>query len=92
MTGLCVSDQGEVVGWGNSEYGQFGAVTDEQQLATPTNLRSLRDSCGKIIDVACGGTVCIVLNGISTASKVFCIGLFLFRRGYAICFGNVTKS
>ncbi len=27
--------QGDVFGWGNSEYGQFRSVTEEQQLSTP---------------------------------------------------------
>ena len=33
-----LSLQGELFGWGNSEYAQFGLVTQEQQLNTPTHL------------------------------------------------------
>ena len=55
------TDQGDVFGWGNSEYGQFANQTEEQQLSTPTKL-TLK-GVGKVIDVACGGTVCMVLNG-----------------------------
>lgn len=56
------SDRGEVFGWGNSEYGQFQSVTEEQQLAFPTRL-DVNRVAGKIIDVAAGGTMCMVLNG-----------------------------
>ena len=30
--------QGEVFGWGNSEYSQFRMITEEQQLHTPTHI------------------------------------------------------
>ena len=36
-------------------------MTDEQQINTPRKLDLT--GIGKIIDVACGGTVCMVLNG-----------------------------
>ncbi len=58
---LSFADKGEVFGWGNSEYGQFASVTEEQQLCIPRKLDMT--GLGKIIDVACGGTVCLVLNG-----------------------------
>ena len=29
----CFYSEGEVFGWGNSEYGQFYLVTEEQQLS-----------------------------------------------------------
>jgi hypothetical protein len=51
-----------VFGWGNSEYGQFSLVTSEQQINTPTKL-NLGGGVGKVIDIACGGTVCMLLNG-----------------------------
>ena len=54
-------DKGEVFGWGNSEYGQFRTVTEEQQINRPVKL-DLR-GVGKVIDVASGGSVCMVLNG-----------------------------
>ena len=55
------SDNGEVFGWGNSEYGQFRMVTEEQQINHPVKL-DLK-GIGKIIDIASGGTICMVLNG-----------------------------
>ena len=32
-----ISDKGEVFGWGNSEYGQFKMVTEEQQINSPVS-------------------------------------------------------
>ena len=59
---LCyIADRGEVFGWGNSEYGQMSSVTDEQQINTPRKLHL--SGIGRVIDVACGGTVCMILNG-----------------------------
>ena len=58
---LALNDKGEVFGWGNSEYGQFQSVTDEQQLSTPTKL-NINEFVGKVIDIAAGGTICMVLN------------------------------
>ena len=57
---LALNNRGEVFGWGNSEYGQFQTVTTEQQLSHPTRL-SL--DVGKIIDIASGGSICMVMNG-----------------------------
>ena len=56
-----ISDKGEVFGWGNSEYGQFKMVTEEQQINSPVKLNL--SSVGKIIDIASGGSMCMVLNG-----------------------------
>lgn len=57
------SDKGELFGWGNSEYAQFRAVTEEMQVNVPRHLKydSLKDK--KIVDAACGGTTCAVLDG-----------------------------
>ena len=57
------SDKGEVFGLGNSEYGQFQTVTEEQQINCPVKLNL--EGIGKIIDIASGGTICMVLNGIA---------------------------
>ena len=58
---LALSDKGEIFGWGNSEYGQFQTVTDEQQLSRPTKL-NVNEFVGKVIDIAAGGTICMILN------------------------------
>jgi len=58
---LALNSRGEVFGWGNSEYSQFGLVTDEQQLHTPTHLQ-LGLGNEKVVDVASGGTTCTILT------------------------------
>ncbi|XP_062552861.1 RCC1-like G exchanging factor-like protein [Armigeres subalbatus] len=61
-TALALNDKGEVFGWGNTEYGQL--VTDYEenpQINLPRQLSFLRN-CGKIVDVAAGGSYCMVLN------------------------------
>ena len=35
---LALSEKGEVFGWGNSEYGQLKALTEEQQISIPRNI------------------------------------------------------
>ena len=58
---LLYADKGEVFGWGNSEYNQFSMVTDEQQINLPVKLDL--GPIGKVIDIASGGSICMVLNG-----------------------------
>lgn len=53
-------ENGDLFGWGNSEYGQFKMVTDDVQLATATRLPV---RCGKIRKAAAAGSACAVLNG-----------------------------
>lgn len=63
---LALNDKGEVFGWGNSEYGQFnelaGLDVDDQQIHTPRHLLSA-ERFGRIIDIAAGGSFCLILNG-----------------------------
>lgn len=73
---LALSDKGEAFGWGNSEYGQFSLVTDEQQLHTPRRL-DLKN-CGKIVNVSAAGTMCAVVNDIG---EVFVWGYGLLGKG-----------
>jgi len=72
---LAINDEGELFGWGNSEYGQFGSVTDEQQINTPTHLPL---GIGKIKDIASGGTVCLALN---EAGEVYVWGFGILGKG-----------
>lgn len=58
-----LTDKGEVFGWGNSEYGQLGTKDDIQQRNIPINIEMPKE-CGKIVDIAVGGSCCIALNGI----------------------------
>lgn len=55
------SDKKEVFGWGNSEYNQLN-LGEIQQINSPIHLKMV-EKCGKIIDIATGGSVCMVLNG-----------------------------
>ena len=79
---ILFSDQGEVFGWGNSEYGQFRMVTEEQQINHPVKL-SLK-GIGKIIDIASGGTICMVLNG-NNITRLNCVGYYGIRLFHKKC-------
>lgn len=56
------TDKGEVFGWGNAEYGQIEAIGDHPQFNTPKFILALK-GIGKIVDIATGGSYCLVLNG-----------------------------
>nr|XP_060612913.1 RCC1-like G exchanging factor-like protein [Anolis sagrei ordinatus] len=56
---LAVSEEGDLFGWGNSEYLQLASVTEATQVNVP---RHLPFKVGKVKEVACGGTVSAVLN------------------------------
>ncbi|KFR12832.1 Williams-Beuren syndrome chromosomal region 16 protein, partial [Opisthocomus hoazin] len=56
---LAVSDEGDVFGWGNSEYLQLASVTETTQVNVP---RHLPFKIGKIKEAACGGTGNLVLT------------------------------
>jgi alpha-tubulin suppressor-like RCC1 family protein len=58
---MTISDEGEVFGWGNSEYSQL-LQEEVQQIHTPRYLEKCQ-GLGKIIDVAAGGSFCIAANG-----------------------------
>ncbi|XP_044532343.1 RCC1-like G exchanging factor-like protein [Gracilinanus agilis] len=57
---LAVSADGDLFGWGNSEYLQLAAVTEATQVNVPTHLPF--SGIGKIKQAACGGTGSAVLN------------------------------
>lgn len=63
---LALSQSGDVFGWGNTEYGQFnsfaGLSVDDQQIHTPRHLFGA-EKFGRIVDVAAGGSFCLILNG-----------------------------
>uniref|UniRef100_A0A672PFB8 Uncharacterized protein n=1 Tax=Sinocyclocheilus grahami TaxID=75366 RepID=A0A672PFB8_SINGR len=58
---LAVSTEGQVFGWGNSEYLQLASVTEATQMSSP-RLLPLR-GVGRVRQAACGGTQVAVLNG-----------------------------
>ena len=55
-----ILDDGELFGWGNNEYGQLVGIK-EIQLAVPYTVK--HNVPGKIIDIAVGGSFCLVLTG-----------------------------
>ncbi|CAB3241174.1 unnamed protein product [Arctia plantaginis] len=64
-TGDCVlalNEHGELFGWGNSEYGQVPMATTQQQVNMSYALVSFTKGLGKIIDVAAGGSFCLIVN------------------------------
>ncbi|XP_063616327.1 RCC1-like G exchanging factor-like protein [Cydia splendana] len=64
-TGDCVlalSDKGELFGWGNSEYGQVPMATQHQQVNMSYALYSFTRGLGKIVDIASGGSFCLIAN------------------------------
>lgn len=78
-TVLALDDKGNVFGWGNSEYAQLRALTqdDSQQFNQPRHLKYL-DVPGKIIDIAVGGTICALLND---KGQVFVWGFGILGKG-----------
>lgn len=56
-----VTDKGNVFGWGNSEYAQLLMEGENQQINIATELSALK-KLGHIVDIACGGCFCMVLN------------------------------
>ncbi|XP_026738731.1 RCC1-like G exchanging factor-like protein [Trichoplusia ni] len=64
-TGDCVlalNDQGELFGWGNSEYGQVPMKNPSQQVNMSYALLELTKGLGKITDIAAGGSFCLIVN------------------------------
>ncbi|XP_063235574.1 RCC1-like G exchanging factor-like protein [Bacillus rossius redtenbacheri] len=72
---LALSDQGVVFGWGNSEYGQLDH--SQTQVNVPREVLHCR-GLGRIVDVASGGTSCMVLN---EDGKVFVWGYGILGKG-----------
>lgn len=62
---LALSESGEVFGWGNTEYGQLHNNSTDiyTQVNSPMHLTLARDlSESRWIDVAAGGSFCMLLN------------------------------
>ncbi|KAJ8898248.1 hypothetical protein PR048_003608 [Dryococelus australis] len=72
---LALSEKGVVFGWGNSEYGQLHP--NHTQVNTAREVLQCR-GLGKIVDIASGGTTCIVLN---EEGKVFVWGYGILGKG-----------
>ncbi|CAM4572799.1 RCC1-like G exchanging factor-like protein [Lepidochelys kempii] len=72
---LAVSDEGDLFGWGNSEYMQLASITETTQVNVP---RHLPFKIGKIKDAACGGTGNAVVN---EGGNVFVWGYGILGKG-----------
>ncbi|XP_065429451.1 RCC1-like G exchanging factor-like protein isoform X5 [Chrysemys picta bellii] len=72
---LAVSDEGDLFGWGNSEYLQLASITETTQVNVP---RHLPFKIGKIKDAACGGTGNAVVN---EEGNVFVWGYGILGKG-----------
>lgn len=67
-------DKGDVFGWGNSEYGQLNSVTDEMQLHTSRRLAF--PGMKRVVDVAAGGTMCLLLDGEDTLMDICFLSVY----------------
>ncbi|CAH0727634.1 unnamed protein product, partial [Brenthis ino] len=59
---LALNDNGELFGWGNSEYGQVPMNSKHQQVNMSYALVNFTKGLGKIVDIAAGGSYCLVCN------------------------------
>ncbi|XP_053310899.1 RCC1-like G exchanging factor-like protein isoform X2 [Spea bombifrons] len=73
---LAVSEDGDLFGWGNSEYLQLASVSDTTQVNVPRHLPFKH--LGKVKQAVCGGTGCAVLNG---EGNVFVWGYGILGKG-----------
>lgn len=76
---LALNAKGEVFGWGNTEYGQLLLPTDLQQLNVPRHINLA--GVGKVLDIASGGSFCIVVND---AGDVFVWGYGILGVGPSV--------
>uniref|UniRef100_A0A1A9WKF0 RCC1-like domain-containing protein n=1 Tax=Glossina brevipalpis TaxID=37001 RepID=A0A1A9WKF0_9MUSC len=59
---LALNKNGDLFGWGNSEYGQLSDSNESNtQINTPMHLK-LAQGIGKLTDVGAGGSFCMALN------------------------------
>lgn len=78
-TVLALDDEGNVYGWGNTEYSQFRVLADceTEQFNCPRRLK-LKKALGRIVDIAAGGTICALLND---KGQVFVWGFGILGKG-----------
>lgn len=78
-TVMALDSEGNVFGWGNTEYAQFKILANshEEQFNVPRHLK-LKNIPGKIVDIAAGGTICAVLNDLG---HVFVWGFGILGKG-----------
>ncbi|XP_026319558.1 RCC1-like G exchanging factor-like protein [Hyposmocoma kahamanoa] len=59
---LALNEKGELFGWGNSEYGQVPMASKQQQVNMSYSLLNFTRGLGRIIDIAAGGSFCLIVN------------------------------
>lgn len=60
---LALSEQGELFGWGNNEYGQlYMCGTTEPQVGVPLHVKLPAEVSRPILDVATSGTHCLIID------------------------------
>ena len=64
------SDDNQVFGWGNNEYGQLGVSIDDPQVSTPVPL-DLSDLDGQLISMATGGAFTAFLTSKHHIDAIF---------------------
>lgn len=76
---LVLSDDGEVFGWGNNEYKQlFMSGNNEPQIGVPMHLKIPSYVKRPILNVACSGTHCMVID---SDNKVWVWGFGYLGKG-----------
>ncbi|KAG5283936.1 hypothetical protein AALO_G00021190 [Alosa alosa] len=73
---LAVSTNGQLFGWGNSEYLQLASITESTQISSPKLLPL--EGVGRVQQAACGGTQVAVLND---EGEVFVWGFGILGKG-----------
>ncbi|KAJ0182252.1 hypothetical protein K1T71_001621 [Dendrolimus kikuchii] len=86
---LALNDKGELFGWGNSEYGQVPVASDQQQVNTSYALVNFTKGIGKIVDVAAGGSFCLIVND---QGDVFVWGFGLLGLGPSVQHSATPKQ
>lgn len=84
---LALSRDGELYGWGNSEYRQLAMATDRTQMAAPQRLPV--DGCGRLVQAACGGSQVAVLND---QGDVFVWGYGILGKGPRLSESHVPEQ
>ncbi|KAJ0062197.1 hypothetical protein NL108_017688, partial [Boleophthalmus pectinirostris] len=84
---LALSADGQVYGWGNSEYGQLAMATDQAQVSSPHRLPLA--GVGRVVQVACGGSQVAVLND---QGEVFVWGYGILGKGPRLSESSVPEQ
>lgn len=73
---LALSQDGQLYGWGNSEYMQLAMAIEVTQINSPRHLPL--KGCGRVVQAVCGGTQVAILND---RGEVFVWGYGILGKG-----------